>query len=453
MNNKQALIEIADLAFDGKSVGHMDGKVVFLDHGIPGETVLANIVQQKARYNVGQVTEIVTKSADRVEARCDHVAICGGCSWQDLDYNRQLHYKHKQVGDCLQRLGGLDASIVSPIIGADPIFRYRNKMEFSFHVDESTSLGFTLGLHHRGRYDQIFDVAHCHLTSERANQVIGWIRDFVIEHKIPVYDVSNHAGFLRFLVIREGTHTNQILVNIVTNYGDMPEQTKLVDSLTAEFPEVVTIVHNQNGQKSNIAAGEIEIILHGPGYLEEKLFDKIFRIRANSFFQTNSYQTEKLYETGFEMLDMQPTDNLLDLYCGAGAIGILAADRVNSVLGVELVPAAIVAARENAAINNVSNIDFFEGDVKDFLKSQLGLPNKYNAVILDPPRAGLHPKALRRTLELQPEKILYISCNPATFSRDAKEIVSQGYTLPKVTPIDMFPHTKHIELAAVFFHQ
>ena len=448
MNDKIVKLDITDLAFDGKAVAHMDGKVVFLKGGLPGETVMARITRSKPRYDQAIVTEILTKSPERIAAPCSHVEYCGGCTWQDLQYDSQLAYKKKQVNDCLERLGKLPDVVVRDVIGSVELFSYRNKMEFSFNVTED---GFTLGLHERGHFDRIFDLERCHLQSEDANRIVHWVRNFVAEENIPVYDVTNHSGYMRFLMIRQPKHTSQLMVNVVTNYGDFPAREKLIKGLTKEVPAVTTIVHNQNGQKSNIATGEIEKVLLGPGYIEERLFDSTFRIRANSFFQTNSIQTETLYRTAFDLLHAKKTDRVMDLYCGTGSIGILISPYVTEVVGVELVAEAVEAARENALTNHVDNISFFEGDVKDFLNSKPEERERFNIVIIDPPRAGLHPKALKRLLAIRPEKILYISCNPATFARDAQQIVQAGYELPLVQPVDMFPHTLHIELTAVFY--
>ncbi len=449
MSKQLVELEVKDLSFNGKSVALNDGKVVFLNAGLPGETVLAEITRSKPRFDNGVVVDIVKKSDQRIPARCSHFGLCGGCTWQDLDYRQQVTYKRKQVVDCLERLGNLKEVTVHDMIGSSELFNYRNKMEFSFHVRPDGD--FTLGLHERGRFDEIFDLEHCYLQSDLANRIVYWIRDFVREERIPVYDVRNHTGFMRFLVIRMGKRTGQVMVNIVTNYGEIPQRQKLIKQMRANLPEITTLVHNQNGQKSNIATGEKERVLYGLGYIEERLFDSHFRIRANSFFQTNTIQAETLYRACFEMLEPSAGDRVLDLYCGTGSIGVLLAPHVQSVVGVELVEAAVKSAHENAALNNVTNATFFHGDVKDFLKSREGSDDRFETVVIDPPRAGLHPKALRRLLRLEAPKILYISCNPSTFARDARLIVDAGYALPEIKPVDMFPHTMHIEVAGVFY--
>lgn len=448
LSSELVKLEITDLAFDGKAVAHMDGKVVFLKGGLPGETVLAEIVREKARYNQGIVREIVLPSADRVPAICEHFDQCGGCTWQDLTYQKQLEFKTKQVADCLSHLGKLDDVKVRDAIGSVELFFYRNKMEFSFNVDPDND--FTLGLHRRGHFDQIFDVNQCHLQSETSNRIIKWMRDFVRDNNLPVYDVYNHTGYFRFLMIRDAKRTGQVMVNIVTNYGDLPLRAELVKGLTKAVPEITTIVHNQNGQKSNIATGEIESVVYGTGYTEEKLFNCTFRIRANSFFQTNSHQTETLYRTAFNVMRPEKEDKVLDLYCGAGSIGILLARYVKHVVGVELVEDAVSAARENAEINHVANVQFHHSDVKGYLKSLTEEETDFDTVIVDPPRAGLNPKVVKVLLKMKPKKLMYISCNPATFARDAEKLVAGGYSLKEVIPVDMFPHTMHIELVSRF---
>ncbi|MEW6050345.1 MAG: 23S rRNA (uracil(1939)-C(5))-methyltransferase RlmD [Candidatus Zixiibacteriota bacterium] len=448
MTNRIVQLEVEDLAFDGKAVAHLDGKVVFLKGGLPGETVRAEIFRSKPRYEEGVVREILTRSAHRVPAPCTHFDYCGGCTWQDLEYRQQLAFKKKQVNDCLRHLGALESVSIGDVVGSGELFNYRNKMEFSFHVAGDN--GFTLGLHRRGHFDDIFQLEQCHLQSEVSNHIVRFLQDYVRRTRIPVYDVKFHHGYLRFVVVRQTKRTDQLMVNLVTNYGQFSEPDELVAQMRSAVPEITTIVHNQNGQRSNIATGEIEQILFGPGYIEEQIFDSRFRIHANSFFQTNSLQAETLYRAAFDLIAPTPEDRVLDLYCGTGAIGILIAPMVKQVTGVELVEAAIIAARENAALNDVENIEFVHGDVTAFLRNARADELAYSLIIVDPPRAGLHPKALKRLKELPIPRLLYISCNPATFARDARELVAAGFVLPRVIPVDMFPHTMHIELVGLF---
>jgi 23S rRNA (uracil1939-C5)-methyltransferase len=442
-------LQIDDLALDGKAVAHLEGKVVFLDAGLPGETVLAEITRSKPKYDQGRVLEIVERSPARITPPCDHFDSCGGCTWQDLDYAEQLRFKKQQVMECLARIGGLQDPLVQDVLPAPDIFGYRNKMEFSFHlVPEENS--FRLGLHRRGRFDDIFDVHTCHLQSETANRVVRAVREFVAREQVPVYDIKQHRGYLRFLVIRQTFFTKQLMINLVTNLGDFPQAQEFVAVLLNAVPEITTIVHGQNDKKANVAIAEVENILHGPGFMEEEIMGRRFRIRANSFFQTNSAQAERLYRTAFDLLPPDPNRRLLDLYCGTGTIGLLLASQAAEVVGVELVADAVAMACENARINGIGNISFYEGHVRDFLAGLDAGTAPFDTVVIDPPRAGLHPKALKRLLALGAGEILYISCNPATFARDARELSGAGYRMSPVHPVDMFPHTRHIELVALF---
>ncbi len=448
METNLVRLQVDDLASDGTAVAHRDGKVVFLDAGLPGETVLAEITRARPNYDRARVTKILNRSPARTEAACRHFGTCGGCCWQDLDYAEQLRYKKQQVVECLARVGRFESAEVADVLAAENAYRYRNKMEFSFHaVGEGE---FRLGLHRRGRFDDVFDLDECHLQSETLNGLVDLIRRFIRERNIPVYDVRNHTGYMRFLVLRQARFTDQTMVNLVTNLGGFPDVDKLVAVLTEQSPEITTITHGQNGRKSNVAVADVETVLYGPGFIEERILDHRFRIRANSFFQTNSAQAERLYQVGFDLLRPERADRLLDLYCGAGTIGLLLARRVRDVTGVELVPDAVELARQNAGLNGIRNVSFFQGPVRELLKNWPAERKGFQAVILDPPRAGLHPKALRRVIDLAAPKLLYISCNPATFARDARSLCDSGYAMSPVQPVDMFPHTRHVETATVF---
>lgn len=442
-------VTIKDLAYDGKAVGELDGKIVFLNGGLPGEKVRARITKCKPRYDSAKVLEVLEKSGERTDAPCKHFDICGGCTWQDLDYEKQLYYKRKQVVDCLEHIGKMTDVEIADIVGAPSQFQYRNKMEFSFHVDETE--GFVLGLHHRGRFDRIFNLEECLLQSPTAGKIVCWFREYVEREHIPVYHLSQHTGYLRFFMIRETANTDQLMINIVTSEGQFPEQEKFVGRITEAFPEITTIVRNINSRKANIAKGEQEHIMFGPGYIEETILGKRYRIFANSFFQTNSRQAENLYEIGFDLLGASPDDSLLDLYCGAGTIGLSFADRLKHVVGIELEPSAVTAARENAVLNGIENARFYCASAQEIMKDKPEIFRELDCAIVDPPRAGLHKKAIKYLIEFDFPKLTYISCNPATFARDADILRQAGYKITKVIPVDMFPHTLHIELAAGFY--
>jgi len=445
---KTARIEIVDLAYNGKAVGRLDGKVVFLNSGLPGETVLARITKEKARYCEGRTIEIIRRSDERIDSPCNHFGECGGCTWLDLDYARQLHYKRRQVVDCLRHIGRFEDIDVADIVPSREQFYYRNKMEFSANAADGTA--FTLGLHRRGRFDEIFDVTDCLLQSTISNEILARFREYMIRYHVPAYHVSDHTGYMRFLVIREGKNTGQIMLNVVTGDGELPGKDDLVASLTDAFPGITTIVHNITTRISNVARGERELIIYGDGYIVDELLDRSFKIYANSFFQTNTRQAETLYAAALDMLDVSSSDRLLDLYCGTGTIGLCIAADVARVVGIDIEPAAIAAAEANAADNGITNAEFHAAAAREILSRRPELFTGLTGAVVDPPRAGLHPKVIRKLIELNFPKIVYISCNPATFARDAAIFADSNYRLSRIIPVDMFPHTMHVELVAGF---
>ncbi len=445
--------EIVDIGHDGKSIARPIGdnsKVAFLDRGLPGEVVLAKIYKRSRRYDRGRVTEIVKFSPERVEADCQHFSICGGCSWRDLGYEAQVKYKRKRIIDSLERLGGFEDVKFNEVITAERTLFYRNKMEFSFNVEPEKPHGFSLGLHHQGEFAKIFDVEECLLESELSNQILSWFRNYVIENKLTAYDVTNHTGYLRFIMIREGKHTGEIMVNIVTTTSEFPDKAKFVAEFTKKFPQITTITHNRNDRKSNIAYGDSEEILFGDGFIHEKILGRMFRIYANSFMQTNSYQVEALYKLALKSAEFRKTDRVFDLYCGAGTIGICASEFVKEIVGIELEESAIIAANENAELNSVTNTMFLEGGVRETLREKKQELKSADIILIDPPRAGMHPRAVFHAAQFGARRIVYISCSPGSFVRDATLFRDNGYQLKEVTPVDMFPHTTHIELVAVF---
>ncbi len=445
-------LDIVDLANTGQAVGYDNGKVTFVSGGLPGERVEAIITKSKRTFNTARLVRLITKSPDRIEPVCRHYERCGGCTWQDLAYERQIFYKRKQVIGCLEHIAGFEATAVAPIRPSPEQFYYRNKMEFSFHVcpPEISPSGMVLGLHERGHFDRIFDVHHCHLQSERSNEFVTFLRQRVLELGIPPYDLVGHHGFLRFAVVREGKNSGQWMVILVTGGGDFIGREELVTSIVARFPDLTTLVWMVNAGLTNIARGEIRDILHGPGYIEEEILGLRFRISPVSFFQANSRQTEALYSTAIDLAGLTPDDVLLDLYCGTGTIGLCAAGRAAAVIGIDIEEEAIAAAQVNAAINGIGNCRFLAGEAHLVLADALPKSAPPTVAIVDPPRAGLHPKALDQLLALAARRIIYISCNPATFARDAALLNRGGYEPGEVIPFDMFPHTMHTELAARF---
>jgi 23S rRNA (uracil1939-C5)-methyltransferase len=325
-------------------------------------------------------------------------------------------------------------------------------MEFSFYGlgQESAADPLRLGLHERGHWDRIFDIDYCHLQSQLSNEIVRFVRQTAIELGIPGYDIVSHHGFLRFLLIREGKQTGQAMIVLVTAQGEFPKKDEFFDRMRKTFPDLTTAVWVINDKRAQIAKGEIQEVVFGPGYIEETILDKTFEIRPGSFFQTNSRQTERLYQLAIDYAALTGHERVLDLYCGAGTIAICAASQAGEVVGVELDAEAVDAARRNAERNDAANCGFYGGYVKEFLQAPELRENAADTVFIDPPRSGMHPRGIRQLVNLKIPRIIYISCNPSTFARDASDLARGGYELVEVTPVDMFPHTMHIELVSRF---
>lgn len=463
---KELELEIETLAFGGRGVARRDGFVIFVEGAIPGQRVKARVTRKKRGYAEAVAFELLQDSELAVPPVCPHFGICGGCRFQNLDYAAQLRYKRQQVVDSLERIAEIpDPSVAETLPSEDQLF-YRNKMEFSFgrrrwitkEEIESDSLQspreFALGLHVRGRYDRILNIETCYLQSEMTSDIVREVRRLSLQSGIPPYSTHDHSGFWRFLVLREGKNTGEFMVNLVTAAVEehYPAVKELGNELHRSFPEITTCVHTVNPTKAQVAQGHVHAVLWGPGYIQERLGKFIFRVSANSFFQTNTKGAERLYDVVTHFADFDGSETVYDLYSGAGTISIYVAHQVRQVVGFEVVPEAIQDAAVNCALNAVRNCHFVEGDLKDELAhvplivARWGNPD---VVIIDPPRAGMHPKVVQRLLELAASRIIYVSCNPTTFARDVKDLCAGGYRLLKVQPVDMFPHTSHIEVVGL----
>ncbi|OGC87691.1 MAG: 23S rRNA (uracil-5-)-methyltransferase RumA [candidate division Zixibacteria bacterium RBG_16_48_11] len=442
---KGELLDLAveSVAFGGQGVARHNGLVIFVQNALPGDQVRARVLKLKPNFIEAETVELTRASVFRTIPRCSHFGICGGCKWQNLDYAKQVEYKTQQVKETLEHLGGFAQPPVLPAFPAEEIYFYRNKMEFSFSTDEQG--GLTLGLHRAGRFDQVFDLEACYLQSETSNQIIHRIKEFCRREKLSVYDLNQHSGFLRFLVIKQAQNTGQILVNLVTTQGDGSRLVILAQQLREEFPAVKSVVRNINSKRAQIAIGEREELLAGQPYITEKIGPFQFRISANSFFQSNSRQAEKLYSLVVEYAQTQPKDEILDLYSGTGTISFFLAQSAGKVLGIESSYSTVEDARQNAQLNGITNCQFICSQAKDYLALARVRKEKFDAVVVDPPRSGLHPEVVKNLVELASPRMVYVSCNPATLARDLKLLCEKVYQLEKVQPVDMFPHTFHIE--------
>jgi len=437
-------IQVDRLSFTGKGIGHFNSFVIFIAQTLPGDLIKARITSLKRKYAEARVVEFIRRSEIFQEPKCRHFDICGGCSFQNLDYEHQLTAKQEAVSQHLRRIGKVDNPLVEKVIAADNQFFYRNKMEFSFKPDDQDHI--KLGLHHRGDWNNVFNVDECLLQSKLSNLIVRQIRDFFKEKNIPAYHLSEHHGYLRFLTIRESKMTGEVMLILVTNKGEFEYKDAFISMVTNDFPQVVSIAHVINHTKANVATGKFSGFIWGKKSILEKICGKQFIIGPTTFFQTNSRQTEKLYEKISDLAEFQSGENVLDLYTGCGTIAIHIADKVKEVLGVELNPDAVRTAWENAELNAVENCQFVEGDTLKVLNEILeDRPDHFDTVILDPPRAGIGKKVIKRLKRLLPRKIIYVSCNPATLAADLKELMDADYHLDPVVPVDMFPHTFHIE--------
>lgn len=439
--------EVNDLAFQGRGVARIDGLVVFVDGGLPGDRVRVEITGRHRRFVESRVLEILEPSPDRVLPHCVHFGPCGGCRLQNLRYEKQLEFKATQVKNHLQRIGGFEPPAGIAIIPCEPNYRYRNKMEFAFGRDSTHHL--TLGLHPRDAYADIFDLRECHLPSPVFSHLVEVTRQHFSRTSDQPYDPVQHSGLLRFLVLREGVNTGQFLVNLVTAAGEVTDPVGWVAALREAAPNLTTVVRTVNATWANVATGEVTDLWYGPGTFTERLADLEFVLGPLSFFQTNTRQAEKLFAKALEYAELSPVDRVLDVYSGAGAISLLVARQANSVTGVEIVPEAVDAAREAAERNGIHNCEFVCADARRFLKTAVAEKNRFDVAITDPPRAGLHPKVVKRLVEMAPPRIVYVSCNPSTLARDLGLFCAGRYRLADITAVDMFPHTAHIEAVAL----
>lgn len=458
-------LEITGSAFEGKSVARLGGLVVFVEGAVPGDLVTAKIFKTKRNLVEARVLRLLRPSPLRTKPRCMHFGTCGGCKWQNVDYLGQLQFKQQHVIDSFERIGGFSNLPIHPILAAEEIFFYRNKMEFSFSDQEWQELppadhsnpaplnpGIFLGLHVPQRYDKILDLKECHLQSEVSNDILNFTRTFARETKVPVYSSETDSGYLRFLVVREGKRTKEIMVNLVTRTDDPTFMKSYAEGLKKQVPQVTTIVNTLNTKRAQIAFGEQERVYLGEGVIREELGSRTFIISAGSFFQTNTAQAERLFTTAKDFAEFKRSDVVFDLYSGTGSIALFISSDVKQVIGVESVESAIKDAERNVVANNVTNCEFILGDLKDRLTRDNDWLKQYphpDVVILDPPRSGTHTKVIERLVEIAPPKIVYISCNPATQARDVKLFCADKYRIAKLQPVDMFPHTYHIENVAL----
>ncbi|MCD6115957.1 23S rRNA (uracil(1939)-C(5))-methyltransferase RlmD [bacterium] len=456
---------IEELAFGGQGVARDNDFVWFVEHGIPGQTVEAKIKSIKKNYGKSYVVNVLSDSPFQVEPECPMFGICGGCQFQNLDYDKQIEEKTRQIQELIERIGKFKEADVKSCIPAKKIYGYRNKMEFSFSArpwklpdkEYSNQDSIALGLHAPRRFDRVIDLEGCPIMSETANKVFMSLKQEVLLSKFPAYDVITHAGFWRTLAIRQGMNTEQLMINLITSSEDIKnrenEVRKTAEAVLKMHPEITTFIHSINDNVADIALGKTKTIFSGNGKITEEINRKIFEISPNSFFQTNTFQAEILFKIIKELSGLTGNEIVYDLYCGTGAIGISIADNAKLVLGIEIVKDAVDNGAINVELNKLSNVHFVLADMRDAMGQIHKFVDHYgmaDVVIMDPPRAGTHPKSIKGLLNLYPEKIVYVSCNPAILARDIEILCAKHYNLTTVQPVDMFPHTKHVEVVALF---
>jgi 23S rRNA (uracil1939-C5)-methyltransferase len=438
-------LRIDSLAYGGNGVGRHDGFVVFARGGLPGDTVRARVTKVKRGFAEGVVTQLVEASEARVDAPCRHFGTCGGCRFQHLAYEAQLAQKERQVRDALVRIGRFPDPPLEPIVPASSEYHYRNKLEYSFTTTEDV---VDLGFHRAGRWDEVIGIEECLLTTEVGNAVRLAVRDWAREERLEAYDQDTGAGYLRHLVVREGRNTGQVLVVLVTAPGESFETGYFVDVLR-RFPEVRSVhwaINDTPAEQTNLPTK----LLWGEDAIEERILGLTFRVRPSAFLQTNTEMASRLYELAREYAELEGDENVYDLYCGTGTIGLALAGEARAVWGLEISEEAVACAIENAELNGIENARFFAGNVGqtiEELREEAGSPD---VVVVDPPRAGLAGKALRRTGALGAPRIVYVSCNPTTLASDLQVLRDEyGYVLERCRPVDMFPHTPHVESVSV----
>ncbi len=452
-------ITITDYAAEGKSLARVDGKVIFVSGVIPGDVADIQLGKSKKDWAEGRAIKIVEPSPFRLAPFCKHFGNCGGCKWQMLPYEKQLEYKQQEAEQNLRRIGKIEIPEILPIIGSAKTTAYRNKLEFTFsnkryltneEIGSETAITQqnALGYHAPRIFDKVIDITECHLLDDVNNTIRNTVRDFAAVNNLAFYDIREHTGWLRNIIIRFTT-TGELMVNIVINNEDETNRIALLDHLLAKVPAITTLLYTINPKWNDTIYDLTPQVYFGKGYVMEKLGKWEFMISPKSFFQTNTQQAENLYSVAKDFAGLTGEEIVYDLYCGTGSIGIFVSDKAKKIIGVEVIEDAIEDAKKNAALNNIEHAQFFAGDVikicNDDFFTQHGKPD---VVITDPPRAGMHEKLVNKLLEMQSPKIVYVSCNTATQARDIA-LLSEKYNVVKVQAVDMFPHTHHIECVAL----
>lgn len=448
-------VTIIDAGAEGQAVAKVNEMVVFVDGGVPGDVVDVQLTRKKKNYALGKIVKFHTHSDKRSEPFCEHFGVCGGCKWQNMKYEWQLHYKQKQVVDNLQRIGKMDLPEISPIIGSHAEKYYRNKLEFTFSnkmwlTDEEIKSGATfdnrnaLGFHIPKMFDKILDINNCHLQAEPSNSIRLVLKEFALKNKLTFYDIREHKGLLRNIIIRT-TSTGQLMIIVCFGEQDDEGIEKVLSFLNEQFPQVTALMYVVNLKFNDTISDQLIETYHKKDHIIEEMEELKFRISPKSFYQTNSEQAYALYKVTRDFAGLTGNEIVYDLYTGTGTIANFIAKQAKKVIGVEYIPDAIEDAKINSQLNNISNTTFFAGDLKDVLNDEFVKQNgQPDVIITDPPRNGMHEDVVKKILEINPKRIVYVSCNPATQARDLV-LLCTNYKVTKIQPVDMFPQTHHVE--------
>jgi len=455
--------EAIDTGEDGNSVVRHNERVIFVKGLVPGDIADIKIVKKKKKYAMGRVIQIKTLSPLRVKPACKHFGTCGGCKWQNLDYEKQIAFKQKHVEDAFERIGHIEVGEKFPIVRSENIYHYRNKLEFTFsakrwlaHEEMGDTANFNqpgLGFHIPGFFDKVLDIQECHLQPEPSNTIRNEVREFTVKENMPYFDLNAQEGFLRNIMVRNTT-TGEIMVVVVFFKDDKKMRDKLLKHISEKFPQITSLQYIINPKKNDTFSDLPSVTYSGKEYITEQLIKKNgevlnFRISPQSFFQTNTAQANALYQKVSEYAGLKGNEIVYDLYTGCGTIASFLASEAKSVVGIEYVEQAVTDAKVNAELNKIKNVEFFAGDMQKMLSEEFcrhhGIPN---VIVTDPPRIGMHPDVVAAILKMAPEKIVYVSCNPSTQARDIA-LMKDKYKVTKMQPFDMFPHTSHVENIAL----
>lgn len=435
-------IRIEGLTPKGRGSATVEGRTVEVKGALPGDVVDVCVMAVRRHTARVKLEEIVGWEVERIPAECIHFGVCGGCSWQNVPYTVQCRLKTGMVRIALESAHGVESLDNIEFIPSPEKFYYRNKMEFSFDRIPREGEIVRLGLHEAGRYDRIFDMEGCRLQSELSNRIVGTTRDFCRTHNLSAYGLKSHVGLLRFLTIRDGKNTGDLMVNLVTSGDDFPLAGMYSEYLSSEIPEITTIIRSINRSKGSVAVGEEREVLEGSGFITDSIGGLAFTISPDSFFQTNTLQAENLYDTIKSFCGLDGSQHLLDLYCGTGTIGLYCAKDALSVTGIEAVDDAVSDALRNAELNGISNCSFIAGKVEKLPDDSM---DTFDVVICDPPRAGIHPKAMNLLVRNRIPRMVYVSCNVRALPEDLEMLILAGYKIKQVSVFDMSPHTPHVE--------